>query len=84
MITNLDYRRGLVYEHEPHRFAAFASDLCDHGFGVGQWPDQIDTELGNGQPFVKSRHEISEDGEDLVAVNYTQLFGCITLRVFND
>jgi hypothetical protein len=72
-------RFPLCLEVEPHKFVAEASEL---GFRPYEWPDTIPTNLGNKQPFVRCMDE-RQNGE-LVAVQYRQQLGCITLRVFND
>lgn len=59
---------------QPHRFYADASDL---GWAPGYFPEQVDTDLGNGLPFVKT-----DQDED--RIRYSQANGCITLVVFND
>jgi hypothetical protein len=68
-----------VIEFEPHRFTADSSDL---GFPIGQWPAKIETNMGNGLPFIQYHAEL-RDG-DLLWVSYKQDMGCITLKVFND
>lgn len=83
MITRQEVETGIVSKSEVHRFTAFASDLRDHGFVAGRWPEIVATSLGNGQSFVKSHMEI-DDGGDLQWVTYCQLLGCISLRIFND
>ena len=66
-------------EQEVHRFAAEASSL---GLHPGEWPQSISTSLGNSQPFLFS-HRVEIDG-DLLSVQYTQAFGCVTLNIWND
>lgn len=68
-----------VTSHEGHKFSADASTL---GFPVGQWPESIGTDMGNGQPFVRSHNEIA-DG-DLLWVTYRQSLGILSLQIFND
>lgn len=63
-----------VTEHETHKFCVEASDL---GLRPGELPRLIRTTLGNGQPFVL-------EGFDESAMWYRQVWGCITLTVFND
>ena len=74
MITNRD-----VTEVEVHKFSAFASDL---GLAPGEWPIKLSTTLGNGQD-LQAYHKKYQDG-DLAWVDYWQLLGCISVRVFND
>jgi hypothetical protein len=62
-------------EYETHRFSAEASEL---GLPPGFWPHELETDMGNKQPFVAIRR--LEDG----GVVYAQRFGCIELKVFND
>lgn len=61
-------------EVETHQFVAEASDL---GLPPGEFPRRIDTNMGNGQPFVFQAFRAE------VAV-YRQAFGCIVLRLLND
>lgn len=69
-----------VTETEAHRFATEASTLW--GRANNSWPTKIATTLGNGRDFSATyvgRH----DGE-IQYVDYSQLNGCIHVRVFND
>ena len=61
-------------EMESYIFTTEASTL---GFPPGQWPVQIDTDMGNALPFHLSRANAD-------FWTYKQEFGLITLRVFND
>jgi len=71
--------RNQVIEYEAHKFVVAASDL---GLAPGEFPKQIETNLGNGQPLIrKSRVEINGD---LIEVVYWQAFGCVELHVHND
>lgn len=63
-----------VSQTEPMRFVTEASTL---GIPPGQWPAEIQTDLGNGMPFQLQRAE--GDGR-----LYKQVWGCITLVVLND
>lgn len=63
-------------EFELHRFCVEASDL---GITPGNFPQRIETDLGNGQPFLFVR--VQDDGFTYV---YAQQFGCVFLHVFND
>jgi hypothetical protein len=71
-------------EHDPGQFSIFGSDIgitaryvYEHG-----WPAQLQTTLGNGQPFIAKTKKV-KDG-DLQYVRYIQSNGCIQLTVFND
>lgn len=66
-------------EAGPHHYVADASEL---GFPPGQWPAQLDTDLGNGRPFVRS--EVEHYRGSVARVVYLQANGCVTLTVFND
>ena len=69
-----------VFERQPHQFVVCASDL---GWRHGDfWPDRVETDLGNGRPFVFQSADVV-DGE-LQATRYQQELGCITLTVLND
>ena len=72
--------RDIAHERLPHQFVAEASDI---GLVPGSWPEQLQTDLGNGRPFLLHRLERGPDHEIYLA-RYTQELGCITLRVFND
>jgi len=82
MLTHEEVENGVVLETDVHRFTAFASDIKEHGFEVGQWPTTVPTTLGNGRPFVRRTKHV-EDG-DIRWVTYRQEMGCLLLRVFND
>jgi hypothetical protein len=71
--------RDQVKERKQYHFIAEASDL---GLAPGDWPVQLQTTVGNGMPFVFVR-ECRHDDE-LAYVEYAQIAGCITLKVFND
>jgi hypothetical protein len=58
----------------PFDWSVFASDL---EIPVGQIPRQLETSLGNKQPFQLVNYD-----ED--CWNYAQSMGCITLKVWND
>jgi len=64
-----------AHEQETHCWFAEASTL---EFPPGLWPKRIETKLGNGQPFLLRR--VDEDGTR----HYNQVFGCISLTVWND
>jgi hypothetical protein len=68
-----------VHEYEVHKFSGEASTL---GLRVGEWPVKIETDMGNGLPFVFYDKKI-DDG-DLLWVTYRQDLGCISLRIYND
>ena len=77
MVSNnvfIDRNAHDVCEYEVHRFSVFASDV---GIPPGLPPVKIDTNLGNGQSFALTRAN-DERWE------YAQVFGCITLTVYND
>lgn len=59
---------------ELHHWLTEASML---GLAPGQWPEQLPTTLGNGQPFFKQPY-IGEG-----KVEYRQSMGCIRLTVLN-
>lgn len=68
-----------IEEYEVHKFSAEASTL---GLKPGEWPNRIDTDMGNKMPFLFPLPEV-RDG-DLLWVTYRQGNGCISLRVYND
>ena len=80
-MEHLDFSNH-VQETEVHHFTCFASDqeVFRKGFPRSFKAKGV---IGNGQPFVGWRKNVSEDG-DLQYVVYRQLMGCITVQVFND
>jgi hypothetical protein len=68
-----------VTEGPVHKFSADASAL---GLRPGEWPARLETDLGNGLPFVRGGYE--SRGGELLLVRYIQAAGCIDLVVFND
>lgn len=60
-------------ETQVHRFC---TDQHALGLGPQDWPDQIKTTLGNGQPFLLKRKEV-------YVAEYHQGNGCISLRVYH-
>lgn len=63
-----------VMEVEAHHFITKASNL---GWAPGYFPEQVDTELGNGLPFFRT--SLSSE-----CAKYRQQAGCIYLTVYND
>ena len=78
-ILNKDREALDVHEYELHHFSAEASTL---GLKPGEWPNRIDTDMGNEMPFLFSLQKVV-DG-DLLWVDYRQGNGCIFLRIYND
>lgn len=65
---------AMVTETEPHAFVAEASSL---GWAPGEWPNRVETNMGNGLPFLLwSATETYR--------LYRQSNGIIVLRVYND
>lgn len=69
----------IATEFEVHKFVVEASTA---GLRPGEWPTNIETNLGNGQKLVRS-HAERHNGE-LTAVVYKQALGCITVNILND
>lgn len=69
-----------VLQESVHRFTGFASDL---GLRPGEWPEKIQTNMGNGLPFIRRDPSKGWRG-DYEWVNYIQANGCLILRIFND
>jgi hypothetical protein len=67
-------KRDQCLEHEVHQFSVEASSL---GWPPGEFPNLIETDLGNGERMVLT-------GLTGQAATYHQQFGCITLSVWND
>lgn len=63
-----------------HLRVACASDLA---LRAGHWPKQLETSLGNGQPFVAGDTQYDAEG-GLMYVTYKQSLGTLVLRVYND
>lgn len=66
-------------ETRVHHFVTDASSL---GLPPGVFPALIESDLGNGLDFERIRPQ--RVGEQLLAVHYRQIFGALTLCVFND
>jgi hypothetical protein len=64
----------------------YCVEASDLGLKPGEWPNELPTTMGNKQPFVKDgpMYSGTDDDPELVGVNYHQLGGCITLKVWND
>jgi len=66
-----------------HSYTAEASSL---GWPPGTWPVAftfVDF-LGNGQHFNRTEYHFEGNDRDLIAVDYRQNLGCVTIRVYND
>jgi len=70
--------RNEVFEFKTHQFMTEASTI---GLPPGEFPDSIETDMGNGMPFVKSR---TDGMDDIWSVFYLQELGCIGLQIVND
>lgn len=70
--------QGLISEHSIHNWFAFASDI---GIRAGQWPEKLETTLGNKMPFIRTSKRVKEG--DLLSVVYYQGNGCLRLEIFN-
>ena len=77
-VTKVTYENAS--EFEAHKFVAEASDL---EIKPGEWPQLLDTDLGNGMPFIIGQKQIDAEG-DLMWITYNQCNGCISLKIFND
>jgi len=60
--------------HLDDKWSAFASDL---GWPPGNWPRKVETNLGNGKPFLM----LGMTGDGAL---YRQTNGYTMLQVFND
>lgn len=65
-------------EWQLHSFSADASEL---GLQPGNFPEEMQTSMGNGNVFIKTKE--NKVGWNITYADYTQLWGNITLRVFN-
>lgn len=63
-----------VTQHDEKQFCTDASTL---GLAPGEWPSQLPTDLGNGNPFLIAYHNAD-------VVHYLQKMGTLRLAVFND
>jgi hypothetical protein len=52
------------------------------GLKPGDWPSQIETNLGNSMNLV--RGQFHKANGDLTHVTYTQAAGCVVVEIFND
>lgn len=71
--------RNQVSEVRLHHFVVEASSL---GLKPGEWPRTVQTNIGNGQPFVWTCCGMSED--EVTHWHYAQICGCTTLDILND
>lgn len=62
---------------------AFVTEASDIGLVAGKWPTQLPTSVGNGNPLLRMHAEYNNEHE-LIAVNYRQAWGNVTVRVLND
>jgi hypothetical protein len=69
-----------VTEAEVHLFTAEASSL---GLRAGEWPQNLETKIGNQRPFIRTSKKVDAEG-GLLWVTYRQDLGCVVLRIFND
>ncbi|MEX3635928.1 hypothetical protein [Paraburkholderia sp. BR14320] len=67
-------RAEQLEHHDLYSYTAEASEL---GWRPGYVPEVLGTDMGNGQPFRLAH-------ADAQRFMYRQLFGCISLTVFND
>lgn len=82
MITR-HHASKMLTEYQPHHFCVEASTLSTIVPAFkNSWPGTIQTEMGNGQPFIITSRKVVDDC--LEYVNYRQDCGCLVLRVFND
>ena len=72
----LGHRHVLPYE--PGGYHADASSI---GLKPGEWPQEIQTDMGNSENFVK-QYAHQERGR-LVHVDYVQRYGSLRLRLWN-
>jgi hypothetical protein len=75
-----------AFEHDVHRWTAEASDvgLTAARIGAEGWPASIQTDLGNGLPFIAVGPPDLTPSGDLAGVRYRQANGCISLLLIND
>jgi hypothetical protein len=79
--------RDHVTEDEPNHFSADASLL---GFSLHDWPSEMQTTLGNGQPFVHAKTKRATEDQnytegEIVSAIYEQGGGSgAVLTVIND
>ena len=66
-----------VEEPEGHCSFEYTADASSLGWAPGFFPEYLETNLGNKMNFVREHL-------DCMSAVYTQLGGCISLRVFND
>ena len=71
--------RAKVTECDNGIFIVEASNL---GLRAGEWPERMETTMGNKMPFLRRSKKVV-DG-DLFWVTYLQGNGSLILRIFND
>jgi hypothetical protein len=74
-VSNIN--RSQVTEFEVGKFWVDASEL---GWKPGQFPKVVQTDLGNGMDLIFERWS----DVDFRVAQYSQVAGCIAVRVFND
>lgn len=76
----ITYDTPSIGEYATHAFNAEASTI---GLRPGEWPERLETTMGNRMPLLRTSKRVDNDG-DLLWVTYWQANGCISLRIFND
>lgn len=71
--------QGDATEFECHRFVTEASTIR---LQPGEWPEAIETTIGNGQPFLL--HTLKCTPLGIASAIYEQANGCVTLEITND
>lgn len=64
------------------RPAYFVTDASSVGLLVGDFPEFIETTLGNKQPLV--RCNVDRGAGDINSVVYAQQLGNVVVKIFND
>jgi hypothetical protein len=65
-------------------YMEFCTEASDLGFAVGEWPERLNTSMGNGMQFKRTRACVDRRENELKYVVYEQICGCTTLIIFND
>jgi hypothetical protein len=60
----------------------FAVDTSSLGLSPGEWPAQLETSVGNGNPLIRDESWFDANN-DLCCVIYRQADGC-TVHIIND
>lgn len=70
----------------PSAFHDYTAEASSLGLPPGKWPSAFSFSefIGNGQPFYRTGYHFEGRDNELIAVDYKQHLGSLTLRIYND